>query len=51
MDRMNTRCLVCKQGEYVETTLHDDWDGVLHCNKCNHEVVRYYKKLEAVKKK
>jgi hypothetical protein len=30
-------------GRYHETSIHDDWDGVLHCTnkKCNHEVKRY----------
>jgi predicted SAM-dependent methyltransferase len=30
-------------GRYHETSIHDDWEGVLHCTnkKCNHEVKRY----------
>ncbi len=25
-------------GIFQETSIHDDWDGVLHCTKCNKEV-------------
>jgi hypothetical protein len=30
-------------GRYHETSIHDDWDGVLHCTnkECNYEVRRY----------
>ena len=42
-DRRDQFCTECGIGRYVETSIHDDWDGVLHCNnkKCNHEVKRY----------
>ena len=42
-DRRDQFCTECGVGRYVETSIHDDWDGVLHCNnkKCNHEVKRY----------
>jgi len=42
-DRMGQTCTKCGVGRYQETSIHDDWDGVLHCtNKaCNHEVGRY----------
>lgn len=42
-DRMGQTCTECGVGRYQETSIHDDWDGVLHCtNKaCNHEVIRY----------
>jgi hypothetical protein len=42
-DRMGTTCTKCKKGKYKETSIHDDWDGVLHCSntKCNHEVKRW----------
>ena len=32
------KCLVCKEGEYKETGIFDDWDGVLHCTHCGHEI-------------
>jgi len=32
------KCTECKQGEYVETSIFDAWDRVLHCNRCGHEV-------------
>jgi hypothetical protein len=31
----------CGSGEYAELSLYDDWDGVLHCTACEHEVRRY----------
>ena len=45
-DRDGQTCTKCGIGYYYETSIHDDWDGVLHCNnkKCNHEVKRYKSK-------
>ena len=42
-DRDGQTCTKCGVGYYTETSIHDDWDGLLHCtNKnCNHEVKRY----------
>jgi hypothetical protein len=42
-DRKDQLCTECGVGRYQETSIHDDWDGVLHCTnkKCNHEVKRY----------
>ena len=42
-DRDGQTCTKCGAGYYTETSIQDDWDGVLHCNnkKCNHEVKRY----------
>jgi hypothetical protein len=42
-DRRGQICTKCGAGDYQETNIHDDWDGVLHCTneKCNHEVRRY----------
>jgi hypothetical protein len=42
-DRKDQLCTECGVGRYQETSIHDDWDGVLHCTnkKCNHEVIRY----------
>ena len=42
-DRNGQTCTMCCAGYYTETSIHDDWDGVLHCTnkKCNHEVKRY----------
>ena len=42
-DLFNTKCKECKGGKYVETSMQDDWRGVLHCNNCNDEVKRYFK--------
>jgi hypothetical protein len=41
IDHMDKDCEKCGKGYYKETSIHDDWDGVLHCSKCNHEVTRY----------
>lgn len=35
-----TLCEVCGQGSYQETSIYDDWEGKLHCTKCNHEIER-----------
>jgi hypothetical protein len=42
-DRYAQPCTKCGIGYYDETSIHDDWDGVLHCTngRCNHEVKRY----------
>jgi hypothetical protein len=42
-DLMGQICSKCGVGPYQETTIYDDWDGVLHCTnkQCNHEVRRY----------
>jgi hypothetical protein len=42
-DRYDQLCTECEMGRYHETSIHDDWDGVLHCTnkECNYEVRRY----------
>lgn len=40
-DLLNTECHKCVEGHYVETSQFDDYDGLLHCDKCNHEVKRH----------
>ena len=40
MDRLNTKCGVCS-GKYIETSINDDREGVLHCNQCGNEVKRH----------
>lgn len=39
-------CSQCGQAQYQETSINDDWDGVLHCPNCNHEVKRYQEQEE-----
>ena len=41
VDRTGSKSFECKKGSYQETTFFDDRDGVLHCNKCNHQIKRY----------
>ena len=40
-DMTGHRCEECHKGRYQETSIQDDWDGVLHCPKCGHEVRRW----------
>jgi hypothetical protein len=40
-DMMGGLCQKCKKGNYKETSINDDRDGVLHCSKCNHESGRH----------
>ena len=41
MDMTGKKCRSCKKGKYYETSHMDDWDGVVHCSKCGHEVKRH----------
>jgi len=41
IDFTDETCMECGQGTYVETSIFDDMDGVLHCSDCNHKVERY----------
>jgi NAD-dependent SIR2 family protein deacetylase len=41
IDLMEKDCEKCGKGYYTETSIQDDWHGLLHCSKCNHEVTRY----------
>ena len=45
-DRRDQVCTKCGVGWYAETSIYDDWDGLLHCTnkECNHEVKRYKSK-------
>ena len=40
VDRKDRKCEKCHEGYYTETSIYDDWDGVLHCSKCGHQVKR-----------
>jgi hypothetical protein len=41
IDMIHQNCEKCKDGYYEETSIHDDWDGVLHCVQCGYETKRY----------
>lgn len=41
VDMLGKRCRECEIGTYQETSIYDDWEGVLHCNKCGHEELRH----------
>lgn len=40
-DNKGKSCLSCKQGVYKETSIVDDWTGVLHCSVCGVQVERW----------
>lgn len=42
MDRKGTNCIIpdCS-GTYIETSLQDDWYGVVHCSVCNNTIKRH----------
>lgn len=42
VDRLSTMCLVpdCR-GVYTETSIYDDWDGILHCSECRSPIGRH----------
>lgn len=41
IDNYYKKCRSCKKGYYIEMRPTDDWDGILHCEVCYHEVPRY----------
>lgn len=45
-DNLNKLCQQCKvkgnkRGRYIETSIFDDRDGVLHCSKCRQQINRW----------
>lgn len=44
IDISGTKCPVCDVGELQETSIHDDMDGTIHCNKCGIATRRYVRK-------
>jgi len=45
-DFMGKKCKKCGKGKYAETSMQDDWDGLLHCDSCGAEIKRHIKKYE-----
>ena len=41
-DLIGKRCFKCYTGRYKEISIFDDIDGNLHCDKCYHEVKRWF---------
>jgi len=41
LDNTGQTCAICKSGVYKETSIIDDWTGVLHCSECGCEVERW----------
>lgn len=42
-DMTYSKCEKCKKGTYQETSISDDWQGLLHCNNsnCRYEINRW----------
>lgn len=40
-DNLHQTCTNCHKGTYEETSVFDDWEGVLHCTKCKFQVKRW----------
>ena len=49
MNLIGKTCEVCKEGTYGERSIHDDWDGKLTCDKCNHRINKRPNKIKAMK--
>lgn len=43
LDLLGKPCHECKQGMYQETTIYDNWEGIVHCNNCGHQEIRHKK--------
>lgn len=43
IDQTDKKCENCGDGIYVETSMFDDIDGVLHCNICDEKVKKWRK--------
>ena len=41
IDMKGKICARCGKGHYEETRLEDDWDGILHCDRCCVAIPRY----------
>jgi hypothetical protein len=41
IDNTRKKCKKCHKGHYKEMYQLDDLKGVLHCDKCDHEIERY----------
>ena len=41
IDNLNKICEKCHIGRYIETGFFDDMDGLLHCERCGHQVKRH----------
>ena len=44
IDMSGKKCLKCKKGHYAEISIHDDWEGHLHCVSCGDQTDRYVPK-------
>ena len=41
VDMLGNNCQECKNGTYHETSIYDDWEGIVHCDKCAHQEIRW----------
>lgn len=44
-DMTGKTCFKCEKGKYKETSVHDDLDGKLHCDKCGHSTKKWRAKV------
>lgn len=49
-DMKGEKCKECRKGVYKETSIYDDWDGVLHCSNCGGMTVRHHEDKKKAKK-
>lgn len=41
IDMLGKKCGCCGNGTYRETSLYDDWEGMVTCTKCGDRVKRH----------
>jgi hypothetical protein len=41
VDMAGETCMECGKGQYTETSIFDDMDGIQHCSNCGHATERY----------
>ena len=41
VDLIKAPCRTCAKGQYLELSLSDTWDGILHCSHCGVQVPRF----------
>lgn len=46
IDMTGKICKSCHKGKYKETSVHDDWEGKLHCSNCGDETKRWVSKVK-----
>lgn len=47
-DLLGHICIKCNTGCYDFVEPFDEWDNILHCTECGHEVKRYVNKRNSI---